>query len=313
MVKSSRAVLLLVIAIVALAVPPSVLADSPIPVRNGRIAFGADRDGDDKFDPQIYTVRPDGSGLRQLTSLDGAFQACTAWSPDGDHIAYCTDRGGDDLDVWVMKADGSDKQAVTRNDGRDDFFAAWSPNGKRLVFAVRPVGEGGDDLFIQRVDGTGRRRLTRSPAGAADLQPMWTPDGKSIVFSREVMTGENQFAATIMVVPARGGEPRQVRVDGVESAIASDVSPTGKRVLFDGDGDVHSVRIDGTRHRRLTHSPADEFLARYSPDGDRIVYLKQRRAGRQVFVAGVRGRNPQPVTSGPYLHFAPDWRFRFRR
>jgi Tol biopolymer transport system component len=53
---------------------------------NGRLAFGLDT-GDGNVD--VYSVRPDGNDLRRLTT-GPSFDACTAYSPDGKSIAYCS-------------------------------------------------------------------------------------------------------------------------------------------------------------------------------------------------------------------------------
>jgi hypothetical protein len=87
---------------------------------DGRIAFV--RGGD------IFSVEPDGTGLRQLTRSGQA--SGPVWSPDGKRIAYLY-RGN----LWIMNAGGRDKTRITSSapayaDGR----AAWSPNGRYLAF-----------------------------------------------------------------------------------------------------------------------------------------------------------------------------------
>ncbi len=61
----------------------------------GRIAFTSDRDGD--F--EVYTMRPNGSSVRQLTFND-ASEFHPNWSPDGGQITFTTDRDGD-FEVYV--------------------------------------------------------------------------------------------------------------------------------------------------------------------------------------------------------------------
>ena len=54
---------------------------------NGRIAFGVRANGA----ANIFSLRPDGTGMRQLTIGPG-FHLCPSFSPDGQTIAYCADR-----------------------------------------------------------------------------------------------------------------------------------------------------------------------------------------------------------------------------
>ena len=67
----------------------------------------SDRDGNDF---EVYTVRPNGSNVRQLTSNDaGDFRP--DWSPDSRRVTFTSDRDGD-FEVYVMDADGSEPDAT---------------------------------------------------------------------------------------------------------------------------------------------------------------------------------------------------------
>src|SRR5688572_29864951 len=57
---------------------------------------------------QIYTVRIDGTGMKQITSGDRS-NSSPRWSPDGKRIAFTT--GGQ---IWMMEPDGDDRKQVTR-------------------------------------------------------------------------------------------------------------------------------------------------------------------------------------------------------
>lgn len=75
----------------------------------------------------IYTIRIDGSGLKQITTGD---KSCSSprWSPDGKRIAYTT--GGQ---VWTMEPDADGRKQVTRiSTGAGN--PVWSPDGKWMAF-----------------------------------------------------------------------------------------------------------------------------------------------------------------------------------
>jgi hypothetical protein len=87
---------------------------------DGRIAFA--RKGN------IYSVKPTGKGLRQLTRSGGA--SGPRWSPNGSQLAY-VDRGN----LWIMNADGSHKTQITRAAPRvTDSRPTWAPDGAFLAF-----------------------------------------------------------------------------------------------------------------------------------------------------------------------------------
>jgi TolB protein len=98
-----------------------------------RIVFTSSRDrfGETCFhecgtSPEIYLARADGTGVVRLTNSQASDHS-PAWSPDGDRIAFTSDRSnrnGHENEVWVMDADGSDVQRVTTNDVWD-LEPAW--------------------------------------------------------------------------------------------------------------------------------------------------------------------------------------------
>jgi polyisoprenoid-binding protein YceI len=132
------------------------------------IAFTLLRKGATNED--IFTISPDGSGLRQLTS-DPAYDYQPRWSPDGKRIAFI--RAGA---VWIMDTDGRNAERLTPALRADS--PTWSPDGKRLAFVIAGTGlmnagEERRDLWFVNTDGSGLARIRLELVVVS--HPAWRP------------------------------------------------------------------------------------------------------------------------------------------
>src|SRR5439155_7667484 len=97
----------------------------------------------------------------------------------------------------VSRLDGSGRAVLTRRpapaDRRFDGDAAWSPDGSRAVFVRETLlGPTGDfrpqALYVVNRDGSGLRKLVEGGAVGGGIEhPFWSPDGKTIVFQRNIL------------------------------------------------------------------------------------------------------------------------------
>ncbi len=284
-----------VLAAGALAAAP---ADASFAGSNGAIAFdgfGADGELD------IFAMRPNGHGAVNLTNTPGADQQ-PAWSPDGDRIAFASNRDGD-FEVFVMRADGTRVRQLTHGAGAEEFDPTWSPDGRHLAFVA--YADGDTDIHTMRADGTRRVNVTNSPDW--DLEPNWSPTAPVIAFQSD----RDPHAGTpeIYAVAAGGGPPvRLTFLTGLEP----NWSPDGRHIAFDsyrdGNGEIYRMRADGSRQARLTDDPADDIRPVWSPDGRQIAF--DRMIGPdlyELFRMKSDGGKARDMARGSALEFAPDW------
>jgi Tol biopolymer transport system component len=122
----------------------------------------------------FFTVKLDGSGLRQITPSGMALSfSCGSWSPQGNEILFSAHVPSDEHStIWVVHSDGSGlrKIPVPGCGGLDSsptwvgcFHPSWSPDGKKIVFGRQPATTLQRDLYTVNADGSGLFRVTNTP------------------------------------------------------------------------------------------------------------------------------------------------------
>jgi Tol biopolymer transport system component/tRNA A-37 threonylcarbamoyl transferase component Bud32 len=132
----------------------------------------------DQPEGDIYVSRPDGTGLRQLTS-DPAIDRVPRWSPDKTWVAFFSNRSGA-LAVWKIRAaDGSGLQQVTETGG----VVAWAPDSARMATTeIAPFA--GFPLVVDAGRPWKEQKPERLPRPDRALHPFvpnaWSPDGSKL-------------------------------------------------------------------------------------------------------------------------------------
>lgn len=236
------------------------------------------------FAPDIFKWSLDGQSAANITQ-NPATDRDGAWSPDGRHVAFSSDRNGT-FDIFIMRDDGSGLRQLTFED-KDQLQPRWSSDGKRLVFLSSkegsPPAAGYNtpfDVWMMNADGTGQQNLTRTPT-AYEFWPQWSPDGARLTFTRTELffsgEGQNSGSATRIMI-AEADATNAVPLVPLDPAINQDVaswSPDGRRIAFSSrkfTGDVYSetfvlftIAPDGSDLRPLTTTGARRFPS-WSPD-----------------------------------------------
>lgn len=146
------------------------------PGRNGLIVFSESVRG--RF--HLFTVRPDGTGVRQITRIRGADAYHPDWSPDGSWIVFELDRPGGPLfcSVAIVRADGSGLRLLSH--GRTcEGQPAFTPDGRRIVRYANQTDLG--SLWSMNAAGGDRRRIAPQRA-LVITDPNVSPDGSWITF-----------------------------------------------------------------------------------------------------------------------------------
>ncbi len=157
----------------------------------------------------IYRINISGEVITRLTKGPaGAINVEPTLSPDGQKIAFSSERGGRPM-IYVMNSDGGGIKRLTF-DGVYNSSPSWSPDGKKIAFA----GQDNDhfDIFVMNADGSNIVRVTTAKKAngkaAHNEDPSFSPDSRFVVYTSN-RTGKNQ----IFISTVDGAEERRVTND----------------------------------------------------------------------------------------------------
>jgi Tol biopolymer transport system component len=203
---------------------------------------------------------------------DGAANYHATLSPDGQWIAYDSDRDGT-RGVFVARADGADSRRVS-----GDGYAAvpsWSFDGTRLAFIrAEPARQRVWNVWVADLEAGTLTRVSRHRVGQA-WGGSWFPDGEHIAYSVE---------DTLVIAGLQNGTTRVVRSPRPGRLIRTPaVSPDGNWIVFQvhRDGAWLFDVSTGAMQRLLGDAAAEQFA--WSPDGRRVVYHTRRGGAWSVW------------------------------
>ncbi len=210
----------------------------------------------------------------RLTTDPGTDQG-GVWSPDGQSIAFISDRSGTHQ-IWMMGADGGDQRQLTRGPAAHGW-PVWHPYGRSLACWSFDPRSATHAIKTIRVDGTGENTLVESREHLD--RPAWHPDGSRIAYA-----ALNQGNWDLWVVPADGGRPTRLttdpqmetnplwRPDGL--ALAYKVAPVGEYNLT---GQYFMTFEKGEDHPTVHtwEGPESIQMNAWHPDGKAIAYTAE--------------------------------------
>ena len=321
--KRSIALAIGLAATLALPAVVPVLASYP-GATNGRIAFGQ-RAADGSSN--IFSVMPDGTGLKQLTH--GAHNhLCASYSADGRQIAYCSDVSGS-WEIWAMKQNGTKQHQVTHLNGFSTF-PDFSPDGSRIAFVGQIGTDPSDQVYVVNAsNGGGLVQLTTCPVVDGfcfNDYPVWSPDGKKIAYihGEQFDADGNPLDEQVWVMDANGANKHQLTFDAPFKDQVPDWSPDGTKIAYaSGPSGIWVMNADGTNQHQLTGcgpsdptpcATGDDFGPAWSPDGTKIAFLRAFQGlginKRPVFVMNADGSNQHQLVAVSRLDAVPSWQAR---
>jgi Tol biopolymer transport system component len=225
----------------------------------------------------------DGQASEIRKGMDGVLSEPPAVSPDGSRVAAVIRQGGKRR-LAIMSADGRNSRMAAESmdiqGAAGQGAADWSPDGAWIVAGgIDTRGPLGQGLFKIPVEGGAPERLVDGQA----LNPVWSPDGKFIIYSGPFFTGQVELQG--------------VRPDGTPVELPSiRTRPGGYRFLPNGSGLVYLPFLQSMdfwlldfatkKTRQLTRLEDQGVLQTFdiTPDGKAIVFDRSRKNADVVLI-----------------------------
>src|SRR5690348_4864191 len=199
--------------------------------------------------------------------------------------------------VYAIDQDGADQRLVSSSD-HSAMSPAWAADGRR--FAYMEFWEGHGRLFLQDV-ASGKRTAVATSGQALDFTPAFSPDGKTLAFSRATEEGTDLYTVNIK----DGCCLQRLTVGRFYDNLSPTYSPDGQRIAFvstrAGLPQIYAMAADGTDQQLLAPfdygATGSSNAPEWSPDGRSVVFHRDVGGTLQVFVLDVRTRAVRQLTS----------------
>jgi Tol biopolymer transport system component len=249
--------------------------------QDGATAAFAWFNGEGFYDLRLAEIPAEGEAPKPprivYSNREAGFVQPCAFSPDGKQVLTLFFRRDNISQIALVSTeDGSIRTLKSLNwvyPKRMDF----SPDGRWIVYDNLSADEAEErDIFVLAVDGSSETRLLEGPAN--DLFPLWSPDGREILFSSDRSGSTGVWAAAVKNGQA-AGEPRLLR-DGLGRPLPLGLTFGGDLYygLRTGRSDVYVTPFDASELPKpaIADTPGRNFGAVFSPDGSTLAYLSLR-------------------------------------
>lgn len=147
------------------------------------------------------------------------------------------------------------------------------------------------EVYKMGADGSNPVNLTNNPGD--DFDPVWSPDGTQIAF---VSNRENGAEGGEFIYVMRADGSNVAQLSHQNESKFPDWSPDGNHIAFNDGGDIYIINLLDDIEVNLTNSLEDDQQPKFSPDGQRIAWLRGPEEERHIYVMDLDGSNIQQVT-----------------
>jgi Tol biopolymer transport system component len=251
--------------------------------------------------------------MPQLTSGPSA----ATFSPDGKSVIYSMQGS-----LWRQVIGSDTAYELTAGPGYD-YQPDWSPDGRHVVF----TRQHGNTLNLMLLDIETGIEIALTKGDAVNLEPRFSPDGSKLAYVSTSLDGhfgihvaefdDNALRNSRPLVAGQVSEKYRYYYSQADHAINPAWGVDGDTLYYVsnpetawGTGDIYAISVSNPGAPRHVIAEETTWAARPQPahDGKRLLYASYRgRQWHQLWVTGVDGKYPLPLTFGDYDTWQPRW------
>lgn len=221
----------------------------------------------------LFIIDQDGSNERRLTHAP-TLDSQAEWSPDGQHIVFCSHRSGKP-EIHVININTGGIQQLTHSP--DKAWAAgpsWSPNGKYITYRYRLPENGNSTIYVMNADGKNATPLIKVDKWTR-FTPSWSPDSKSVLYFEATYKGFQLDTNNVVIQEHKSPNRRRIlnipRNWFVHAVAWAD---GGRQVLIcaeewqvdDSPIDIYKYHLETNKIINLTNHPMEDLSPHWISD-----------------------------------------------
>jgi len=244
-------------------------------------------------DFNIYIVNADGQSPPIMLATTGGRNQHPDWSQDGKRIIFTNQ------DLYTMNPDGTDKRPIAvTNDAIENYPSFVPPEGSKpippitvdasytLSFSAGAVNSGVENIYMQTTGSADASRVALTSGAFDDQSGHWSRNGTRLLLTSN-RSGGGAWEL-YMLDAVGGGTPRRISTAGGLTGYGdlSWVDPS--TAVFMRGYRIWKMNVDASNPDatavQITNTPFDENEPKFSPNGQWITWVRQPRAGTDVWV-----------------------------
>ena len=226
----------------------------------------------------------------------------------GDRLIVRLVQGKTPLGAWSLPLKNNSRElAKTAVDAIiEKAFSQLKVRGfcrSKIAFTAESA-PGIRNVFTCDIDGGNVSQITNYRS--LNVEPAWSPDGKSIFFSKYNPSGISIIETTV-ATPRRSRIISNFRGINTGAAVSPDGSMLAAILSPDHQVDLYCLGLKHRERRRLTRGIAVEASPCWSPDGNQIAFVSDRRGNPRIFICDSRGGNLKMIPTIGNDAVTPAW------